>query len=259
MLNKLRNLVFHNFYSVFEYVFIAFGHKVTRTYRNIEKEFKMSDLKKEIRIDPLVIIEIGANDGSTTEEFLRIFSNCKVYAFEPDQRAIQIFKKRFMGNGRVELLEVAVTEDINKNEIDFYPSHLNSFNNPEDSTWHYSGSYLVPKVHLDRHPTINFLGSTKVGRTTLDNWASTKNIELINLIWMDTQGAEFKILTGASQVLKKCLYIFMEYSIFELYSGQMTLKSMLKLLPGWRVVRLYPHDVLLVNTELYESIKSEKN
>jgi hypothetical protein len=73
---------------------------------------------------------------------------------------------------------------------------------------------------------------------------------------MDTQGAEYNILTGASQVLNKTLYIFMEYSIFELYKGQKTLKSTLKLLPDWRVLRLYQHDVLLVNLELYERIKN---
>lgn len=221
------------------------------------KDFHFKDFEKLIKLNPSIIIEIGANNGETTEKFLELFPNSTVFAFEPDQRAVQEFKHRFMRNKRVELYEALVTEEMDKPQIDFYPSNKNTFFKSIEANWHYSGSYLRPHIHLMRHPTINFSENVKVDRVTLDSWYSTKSIDLINLIWMDTQGAEFNILTGASEVLSKTLYIFMEYSIFELYYGQKTLKSILKLLPGWRVMRLYPHDVLLVNIELFERIKDE--
>jgi 2-O-methyltransferase len=34
-----------------------------------------------------VILEVGANDGSHTLEFLKLFPNARIYAFEPDPRA----------------------------------------------------------------------------------------------------------------------------------------------------------------------------
>jgi FkbM family methyltransferase len=254
--SRWKKQILFYLYSIFEYFFIIIGHKLTLKYRKMVKEFHFKDFENLIKLNPSNVIEIGANDGESTTEILKLFPESKVFAFEPDQRAIKEFKKRFSRNNRVELHEILVTEAMDKQQIDFFPSDRNSFGKSSKITWHYSGSYLQPHVHLVRHPTINFSRTIKVDRTTLNQWDDTKNIDLINLIWMDTQGAEYNILTGASQVLNKTLYIFMEYSIFELYKGQKTLKSTLKLLPDWRVLRLYQHDVLLVNLELYERIKN---
>jgi FkbM family methyltransferase len=255
MIAKWKKHISHYFYSIFEYLFIIFGHKFTVTYRKMVGEFHFKDFEDLVKLDSSIVIEIGANDGESTEEILKYFPKSKVFAFEPDKRAVEEFKKRFRGDNRVELAKILVTEEMDKHKIDFFPSDKNTFVKSNEINWHYSGSYLRPHTHLVRHPTINFSGTNKVDRTTLDSWYSTKNLELINLIWMDTQGAEYKILTGATQILSNALYIFMEYSLFELYRGQRTLKSTLKLLPGWRVLKLYPHDVLLENIKLHERIE----
>ena len=255
MVVRWKKKISHYCYSIFEYFFISFGHKFTITYRKMVREFQFKDFEDLVKLDQSILIEIGANDGESTEEILKFFPDSKVFAFEPDQRAVQEFKKRFVRDDRIELAEILVTEEMDKDQIDFFPSDKNTFVKSNELNWHYSGSYLRPHAHLVRHPTINFSRTIKVHRTTLDSWYSTKNLDLINLIWMDTQGAEYNILTGASQVLSKTLYIFMEYSLFELYKGQKSLRSTLKLLPGWRVLKLYPHDVLLENMNLHERIK----
>jgi precorrin-6B methylase 2 len=58
------------------------------------------------RDDP-VILDIGANAGDTTLEILRVMPNAKIYAFEPDPRAIEQFKAS-VKSANVRLFECAV-------------------------------------------------------------------------------------------------------------------------------------------------------
>src|SRR5271170_7164182 len=57
--------------------------------------------------DAPLILEIGANDGSCTAQFLSDFPNATVCAFEPDPRAAAKFKSRG-SHPRVRLFEIAI-------------------------------------------------------------------------------------------------------------------------------------------------------
>src|ERR1700691_421767 len=57
--------------------------------------------------DAPVILEIGANDGLHTLGFLRLFPNAKIYAFEPDNRALAKFRAN-VTDPRVRLFETAI-------------------------------------------------------------------------------------------------------------------------------------------------------
>src|SRR5262245_58518442 len=54
-----------------------------------------------------VIVEVGAHDGSTTQEFRALFPRARVIAFEPEPRAIEKFNARSALRG-VTLIECAV-------------------------------------------------------------------------------------------------------------------------------------------------------
>ena len=54
-----------------------------------------------------VILEIGANDGSHTLQFLKLFSSARIYAFEPDPRAFAKFKVN-VTDPRVSAFEMAI-------------------------------------------------------------------------------------------------------------------------------------------------------
>lgn len=221
------------------------------------KYFQFDDLREIDRNLPLNIIEIGANNGETTEKLLEIFKGSKIYAFEPDERAINKFKKKFKDNKSVELFEGVVTEELPMSEVYFYPSSTNYTDAVYE--WDFSGSYLTPKKHKLIHPRITFKDRVKVKRCSLDEWYKSKKIDIVNFIWMDAQGAEFEIITGGKETLSNTAYMFFEYSIYELYEGQKSLKNILKILPGWKIVKLYQHDVLLINEELSRKKSYEKN
>jgi len=65
------------------------------------KESHFKDFENLIKLNSSNVIEMGANDGESTSEILKLCPESKVFAFEPDQRAIKEFKKSFSRNNRV--------------------------------------------------------------------------------------------------------------------------------------------------------------
>src|SRR5262249_27963232 len=110
---------------------------------------KISELNILIgRRDPL-ILEVGANNGHTTEQFLQEMPNSKIFCFEPDPRAIRKFRKR-ISNPNVTLFECAVG---NQNGIINFNQ---SSGGEEAGGWDQSGSIHQPKRHLETWPWVKF-------------------------------------------------------------------------------------------------------
>ena len=196
--------------------------------------------------DP-VIIEIGANDGTHTDWFRKLFPKSTIHCFEPDERASRQFRERMSGVSQVWLYEMAVGPKTG--ELTFYPSDSRATNSGT-SGWSASGSLRRPTGHLELHPGIKFAQPITVQSIRLDDWCRRHEIENIDLIWMDVQGAELDVFAGASESLKNVRFIYTEYAIQELYEGQPTLKAILSALPDFKPLVRYSNDILLQNTSL---------
>jgi 2-O-methyltransferase len=199
--------------------------------------------------DP-TILEIGCNDGSHTLWFLEVFENPRIYCFEPDPRAITRFKTKVGQRFNINLFEVAISD--HNGDITFYQSggqldEESAKALPEG--WDLSGSIREPKDHLILHPWCTFDNCITVKTATLDTWCNGQGIEVIDLIWMDVQGAEIDVFRGGMNTLTKARFIYTECSNVELYKGQYTLKQLLRYLDNFEVVIRYPKDVLLRNKQ----------
>lgn len=200
--------------------------------------------------DP-TILEIGCNDGSHTLWFLQIFKNPKVYCFEPDPRAATRFKQKVGQHPNLQLFEIALSD--RNGEIEFYQS--GGHKNEQEAEmmpdgWDLSGSIRKPKDHLVSHPWIKFDRAITVKTVTLDDWCEEHEIESIDFIWMDVQGAELDIFRGGKKALKKTRFLYTEYSYREIYEGQATIGKLLKYLNNFQILVRYPGDVLLTNKQL---------
>ena len=73
-------------------------------------------------------------------------------------------------------------------------------------------------------------------------------IEKIDFIWADVQGAEEDLIKGGLKSLNNITkYFYTEFSNEELYKGQPNLSKILKLLPNFKIVKRYGNNVLLKN------------
>ncbi|WP_445219912.1 FkbM family methyltransferase [Bradyrhizobium sp. Pa8] len=193
-----------------------------------------------------VILDIGSYDGTDARRFLQLRPDAHFYCFEPDPRALVRFKKNMQDLSSVKLFEFAISD--RNGEIEFHPSNGDG----EAEGWDLSGSIRRPKNHLAEYDWVRFDQPITVETRRLDDWSSEANLNKIDLIWMDVQGAESDVIAGGSRTLSNTRFIYTEYSDRELYEGQLSLQAILELLPSFEVVRLYPRavegDVLLRNT-----------
>ena len=116
----------------------------------------------------------------------------------------------------------------------------------------YSGSIKKPKKHIETWPFIKFDQQIEVNSTKLDTFCEINNIEYIDFIWADVQGAEEDlILSGKNSFVKNVKYFYTEYSNEEYYAQQANLSKILSLLgDSWELVYDFKTDVLLKNKNL---------
>jgi len=204
-----------------------------------------------------VILDIGCNDGGHTNWFLDIFPGARVYSFEPDPRACRRFN-RLVHNPRSQLFTVAISAVDGKTT--FYqsdglpPPELGEWAKPwvgNQEGWDLSGSIRKPKEHTEATPWCTFTNTIEVETMRLDSWLQERgDIETIDFIWADVQGAEADMISGGQEALTRTQYLYTEYSNRELYEGQSDLQELLAMLPDFEIITRYPNDVLLRNRKL---------
>jgi 2-O-methyltransferase len=160
-----------------------------------------SEIRTLLGRDDPVVLEIGANVGDTTLEILRVMPNAKIFAFEPDPRAIEIFKAS-VSSENVHLIECAVGDRNGTT------SFHQSTGKGRFKDWNASGSIRKPKTHLEIWPEVKFETDITVPIIRLDDWANELNIDRIDFIWTDAQGAESDIVAGGLNTINKARFFY---------------------------------------------------
>jgi hypothetical protein len=106
----------------------------------------------------------------------------------------------------------------------------------------------IPDVTL-QHCPVRFGPLVEVELFTLDTIYQRHGLDIIDFIWADIQGGEGEMISGGRQALARTRYLYTEYSDDKLYERQATLREILALLPDFRVLELWPNNVLLENRE----------
>lgn len=181
---------------------------------------------------PKTFLELGAHMGTDTAWLSRI-PDVTMHAFEPDPRNHQPAK------ANVTMHRAAVGSADGRAGFTLSKAGWGQ-------EWTHSSSLKRPKNHLARYP-VTFGDTIEVETVALDSFAARWGISAVDFIWADIQGAEGEMVRGALDLLRRTRYLYTEYSDDELYEGQSTLDGILTLLPDYRVVELWPEDVLLEN------------
>lgn len=192
------------------------------------------------------ILEIGANDGSDSEQILKAIPGCTLYCFEPDIRAYAKLNYKLGSYNNAKLFQLAVSDNNGKAEFNMSNSY-----DPNLSVgigWDKSGSIKKPINHIVMHPWCKFDSRVTVTTITLDSWVKQNNVDKIDFIWADVQGAEREMILGAKETLKNINYIYTEYSpIKNTYDGDCSLEDLVSLLDGFEMLKDFGCDVLFKN------------
>ncbi len=146
---------------------------------------------KLIKIAPEdVIFDVGGNIGIMALFFAKQASNGTVYSFEPTYYALGKFKKNMELNPdlsqRIILTQcfVSATEETKSDLIAY-------------SSWPVNNNEEKHEIHCGVAKN-----TEDVPSITLDKFANENKINQLNLIKIDTDGHEFEVLKGATDVLQ---------------------------------------------------------
>lgn len=158
-----------------------------------------------------IILEAGAADASDTVRFSKIFPYGHIYAFEPVTQNYKVCQKRLKDCLNVSLFNLALGDSVGKTFINV------STNKLQHDGIASSSSLLTPKKHIELHPEIVFEEKEEVEVTTIDNFAEQQNLSHIDIMWLDMQGLEYKVLKASPNILKTVRVIYTEVSLLEMY------------------------------------------
>tara|TARA_B100001057_G_C22839311_1_gene946436 strand:+ start:1497 stop:2258 length:762 start_codon:yes stop_codon:yes gene_type:complete len=155
-------------------------------------------LKNKICKNPL-IFDIGGNKGQSIEKYLRIFNEPIIHSFEPIKTEFDIMHKKFRNNKNIFLNNVALGDKTEGKEFNITAKTGNSsFNKLNPGT-----DWLKTRSNQYNTTEKSYVTSIqKVNIIKLDDYCSNNNINHIDIVKIDTQGYEDKVLEGSINTIK---------------------------------------------------------
>lgn len=186
------------------------------------------------------IIDVGANRGQFSLACRLTLPKVPIVAFEPIPAEAAVFRRVHEGCGHVQLIEVALGESESSATL-----HLSR---SADS------SSLLPITQQSEYfQQTDEVGTLNVPVKTLDNVSRDWTPSPRQLLKLDVQGFELKVLQGAKRFLSECVYVYVECSEVELYEGQALRKEVESFLGTHGFRRASRHNDLFHNGELIQA------
>lgn len=166
------------------------------------------------------IADIGSWHLKQSIEMAYIFPFAAIHAFEPNPETYKVCINTWntLENSikdRIFIHQIALSDEIGK--VDFYPLDKSKTNSTNEGI-----ASLNPLMKSMDGSLLNDKWVQKkisVECNTLDNWCLINGISKIDLIWMDVQGAELKVLNGSKNIIKNVLAVCTEAGLIPYYEN----------------------------------------
>ena len=243
-----------------------FGYKMTKIY--IVNPLDLDGLTKSLitKSEP-VIFDVGANKGQSITRYKKLFKNPTIHCFEPNIDEVNILKQKYINDKKLYLNNVAVGHKNGNLEfnINANSGHSSFKNLIPNTTWIKKKSNQIKIDH-----NIYTIKKVNAEIITLDDYVNEKNLINIDILKIDTQGFEDKVLLGAKNLLKnnriKCIQLELIFS--EVYENPLNIYDVEKtLIPnnyklfgisnGGSLISqsMFQSDFIYISNDTYENFK----
>jgi FkbM family methyltransferase len=158
------------------------------------------------RLDPDIILDIGANRGQFTLLCRQLFPTIPVIAFEPLPSAYAIHARIFDSDPSVTLHRIACGAE--EALVEFHVAEKDD-----------NSSTLAPSLQQEVFGGSSTDETITVRQRRVDQIADLHQYHSA-LLKIDTQGNELDVLKGAASILPRMQWIYVEASFVELYEDQ---------------------------------------
>jgi len=203
-----------------------FGYQLFRSSPKALGLSPFRDMQRLTVSQQPVIFDIGANRGQTIHELRRHFREPTIHAFDPCTTVFQDLQRNCGNLPGVRLNNLGVGSEIGVREFhEFESTDMSSFLQPGEDCW--------------SHVT----GRQPVQLTTFDQYCIDHSIPFVDILKSDTQGYDFEVLQGASQMLqeRRVHLIFLEIVFSKMYKDLPRLDQVYGFLAerGYELVAFY--------------------
>lgn len=167
-------------------------------------------IKSFLPENPVVLVA-GCYDGEDMVTMTQIWPKGEIYGFEPVPLLFLKTKAKTFNCKNVHCYQLALSDQSGRAQF-----HLSS--DPESDISR-SSSLLEPKDHLKLYTNVKFNKSIEVQTINLDEWGQLNNVNHIDLLWLDMQGAELQVIKSAPMLLKTVKVLFTKIAFTETYKN----------------------------------------
>jgi len=175
------------------------GFDLKRYYPE-KKQINFDDLLKDKISNNPIIFDVGGNKGQSIEKYLKIFDKPIIHSFEPIKTEFDFMCSKFKNNKNIFLNNFALGDKTEEREFNITAKTGNSsFNKINlDTDW------LKVRSKQNNTSEEDYVTSVqKVNVIKLDDYRKDNNISVIDLVKIDTQGYEDKVLEGSLNSIKQ--------------------------------------------------------
>ncbi len=185
--------------------------------RNAEYDLKFNRdeiIKKIVSSSSPVIFDVGAHHGQSVTYLKGLFPQSKIFSFEPDPESFNILSENTTNDINTKVFNLAISDTVGKAK--FYKNEISHTNSLYKVNLESNDSISISKsVSLTRPCSYNF--EVEVEMTTLDRFVHDNSIDNIDLLKIDVQGAEEKVLSGGGGALQNTSNVIVEVSFYDYY------------------------------------------
>lgn len=176
------------------------GYDLKKINTEIHNESIHNILKKKITNKSPVIVDVGGSRGQSIEKFKKNFKNPIIHSFEPIKSDFDIMYKKFKKDKNVHLNNYALGEKKGYQEFNITAQTDNSSFNKlnQDTKW-----IKVRSKQFNTSLKGYVKSKKKIKIHTLDDYCKQKKINKIDVLKIDTQGYEDKVLKGSILNLRR--------------------------------------------------------
>lgn len=164
-----------------------------------------------------VIFDIGSCHCLESVEFAKKYKDSRIFAFEANPESYQVCLNNSKDYPSIEVINQAVNDY--DGSCKFYPmdkertvTTWEDGNQGASSLYRANGAY----DHIEKYVQYEI----EVPCTRIDTFCEKNNIDYIDIVWMDLQGAELKALKSMGKILDTVQIIHTELEINPMYDGQ---------------------------------------
>jgi len=171
-----------------------------KRYNPQHKQLNFDDLLKDKISNNPIIFDVGGNKGQSIEKYLKMFEKPIIHSFEPIKTEFDYMCSKFKNNKNIFLNNFALGDKIEEKEFNVTAKTGNSsFNKINLGT-----DWLKLRSKQYNTSEEGYVTSVqKVNVIKLDDYCKDKNINVIDLVKIDTQGYEDKVLEGSLNSIKQ--------------------------------------------------------